>query len=435
MARERKDDKMSDFLHQGYGCQIADKLEQALSCLYPEQNLELAKKRVWEVYAGFQKEFDRTSEIRLFSVPGRTELGGNHTDHQQGRVLASAVSFDSLAAAAPNGTNRIRIYSQGYGKSEVSLSEITPRECERHTPSALIRGVATYFLNRGYSVKGFDAYISSQVAAGSGLSSSAAFEVLIGCIMQGLYGGEISPVLLAQAGRDAENRFFGKSCGLMDQMACAQGSAVYMDFGTPENPKIEKISFDPSKEGYALCLIDCGANHEGLSEEYGEIVSEMRTVANYFGKAFLREVDEGDFFASFQEIRKIAGDRAVLRSLHFFEENTRVRKQVQALKGGKFSDFLQLVRQSGNSSYRYLENIYPCGASFHQEMAIVLALCDFLLKGEGAYRVHGGGFGGTVQAYVPLDRLSFFVSQMEEKLKPGCCQILSTRMVGATQIL
>lgn len=404
--------------------------------LYPGREFPAMELRLERIYEKFCSIFSKASGIRMFSVPGRTELGGNHTDHQHGCVLAAGIHLDSVAAAAKNETKWIRIFSDGYGEYNICLAEKSPRQEETRTPAALIRGVAAYAMEQGYSVGGFDAFISSEVRAGSGLSSSASFEVLVGRIISGLFHqGKLPPEILAKAGQYAENCYFGKACGQMDQMACAQGSVVFMDFENPNRPLIEKIHFDLEQCGYALCLINCGVGHEGLTEEYGAIPHEMKQVANCFGKEFLREVSPDDFFSSIKSVRRKAGDRALLRAIHFFEENSRVQRQVHALKKGSFMEFLQLVRESGNSSFQYLQNIYPSGETFHQEMAVALALCEKLLEGQGAARIHGGGFGGTVQAWIPFERLEFFVSAMEKILGTGCCQVLSIRQAGAVQIV
>ncbi len=423
----------SFFLHQNNA--LSGKEEKMIAKLYPDRTPEEGKQRLQTVYNQYQSIFPETRGIQIFSVPGRTELGGNHTDHQHGCVLAAGVSRDTAAVAARNRTNSIRIYSVGYGKMEICLDDTAPRQEEARTPAAFVRGVAACFQQAGYAVGGFDALISSDISAGSGISSSAAFEVLVGRMISGLFEEDgISPIFLAQAGKYAENHYFGKSCGLMDQMACANGSAIFLDFQNPENPYTEKLPFDPKKAGYALCLVDCGAGHEGLSDEYGAIPEEMGRVAACFGKEVLREVSPDEFFASIPAIRKKTGDRAVLRAVHFFGENLRVQKQKEAICAGDFPRFLGLVKESGKSSFQYLQNIYPSGAVYHQEMGIGLALCERLLGEEGAFRVHGGGFGGTVQAFVPLRRLEQFVAEMEKALGQGKIQVLQIREPGAVRV-
>ena len=365
-----------------------------------------------------------------FSAPGRTEIGGNHTDHQRGRVLAAAVNLDTRAAVRRNGTGTIRIQSEGYPLCQIDLHDTAPIETERGTTAALIRGVAAWMLERGCPVEGFDAYVTSSVLPGSGLSSSAAFEVLIGAIINGLFGGGFTPAQLAIAGQFAENVYFGKPCGLMDQMASAVGGLVAIDFG-PENPVVTKVDFDFSACGHALCIIDTGADHANLTGEYASIPAEMKKIADYFGRDVLSQVQEDAFFRHIPALRQYCSDRAVLRAIHFFEENNRVPQQVAALERGDFTAFLGLVNESGHSSWQYLQNVIA--HPHRQEMALTLALCRRLLNGQGACRVHGGGFAGTVQAFVPEDRLESFRSGIEAVLGQGTCHVLNIRPTGAIQ--
>ena len=380
--------------------------------------------------AGFQEVFGGAPE-RYFSAPGRTEIGGNHTDHQRGRVLAGAVNLDTVAAVRINGTNMIRIQSKGYPMSEVDVTQLTPVESEINSTPALIRGVAARFVQMGCEVKGFDAYCESTVLPGSGLSSSAAYEVLIGTIVNHLFfGGKVSQPEIAMIGQYAENVFFGKPCGLMDQMASAVGNLVTIDFFDKDHPVIEPVDFDFAACGHALCIIDSGADHADLTDEYAAVPGEIKAVAAYFGKEVLTQIEEADFYAAIPELRKSCGDRAVMRAIHFYQENARVPKQVAALKAGDFDAFLQLVKQSGYSSYMYLQNVIPAGYKQHQDVAVALALCEHYLNGRGAYRVHGGGFAGTVQAFVPFDILDAFVAGMDAVLGKGACHVLSIRPQG-----
>ena len=380
--------------------------------------------------AGFQEVFGGAPE-RYFSAPGRTEIGGNHTDHQRGRVLAGAVNLDTVAAVRINGTNMIRIQSKGYPMSEVDVTQLTPVESEINSTPALIRGVAARFVQMGCEVKGFDAYCESTVLPGSGLSSSAAYEVLIGTIVNHLFfGGKVSQPEIAMIGQYAENVFFGKPCGLMDQMASAVGNLVTIDFFDKDHPVIEPVDFDFAACGHALCIIDSGADHADLTDEYAAVPGEIKAVAAYFGKEVLTQIEEADFYAAIPELRKNCGDRAVMRAIHFYQENARVPKQVAALKAGDFDAFLQLVKQSGYSSYMYLQNVIPAGYKQHQDVAVALALCEHYLNGRGAYRVHGGGFAGTVQAFVPFDILDAFVAGMDAVLGKGACHVLSIRPQG-----
>ena len=369
-----------------------------------------------------------------FSAPGRTEIGGNHTDHQRGRVLAAAVNLDTVAAVRPNGTNVIRILSKGYPLCEVNVTELEPVAAEINSTPALVRGVAARFAQLGCKVGGFDAYCESTVLPGSGLSSSAAFEVLIGTIINGLFfENKATAPEVAQIGQYAENVFFGKPCGLMDQTASAVGNLVTIDFFEKENPVIKPVSFDFAACGHALCIIDTGADHADLTDEYAAVPGEMKAVAAYFGKEVLTQMDEAEFYAAIPEVRKACGDRAVMRAIHFYQENARVPQQVAALENGDFETFLLLVKQSGYSSYMYLQNVIPAGYKQHQDVAVALGLCEHYLCGRGAYRVHGGGFAGTVQAFVPMDLLDSFRAGIDAALGEGACHVLSIRPQGGVQ--
>ena len=384
--------------------------------------------------AGFAAAFGGAPE-RYFSAPGRTEIGGNHTDHQRGRVLAGAVNLDTVAAVKLNGTDTIRIQSKGYPLCVVELSQLTPVESEINTTPALVRGVAARFAQMGCQVKGFDAYCESTVLPGSGLSSSAAFEVLVGTIVNHLFWeGKATQPEVAQIGQYAENVFFGKPCGLMDQMASSVGNLVTIDFFDREKPVIEPVDFDFAACGHALCIIDSGADHADLTDEYAAVPGEMKAVAAHLGKEVLTQIDEKDFYNAIPELRKACGDRAVLRAIHFYQENARVPHQVAALREGNFNQFLSLVKQSGHSSYMYLQNVIPAGYKQHQDVAVALALCEHYLAGRGAYRVHGGGFAGTVQAFVPYDMLDAFVAGVDGVLGAGACHVLSIRPQGGVEM-
>ncbi len=371
----------------------------------------------------------------VFSAPGRTEISGNHTDHQRGCVLAGAVNMETTAEVRLNGTDNINIVSEGYAPFSISIKDLKIREKDINQTAALVRGVAAAFVSRGAKLQGFDASIRSTVLPGSGLSSSAAFEVLIGTILNHLFlDGKLDAVEIAKIGQYAENVYMGKPSGLLDQMASSVGNAVYIDFADQENPVIEPIAFDLAKYGYALCIIDSGADHADLTDEYAAIPKEMKAVARFFGKEVLREVDEYSFYKKLPEVRKFAGDRAVLRAIHFFEENHRVKLQTRALKEERFETFLKLVQESGDSSWCLLQNIAPAGATLHQEVAVTLALAKKLLGGRGAVRVHGGGFAGTIQVFVPLGMLEMFKSNMEAAIGAGCCHILSIRPQGGMRV-
>ena len=370
-------------------------------------------------------------KIYHFSAPGRTEIGGNHTDHQHGCVIAAAVDMETTAEVTLNGTNIIRVDSEGYKPVEIDLGDLNAKESERNTTAALIRGVAAAFAQRGYKLAGFDAKVKSTVLPGSGLSSSAAFEVLIGRILNGLFADNaVSAIEIAQIGQYAENVYYGKPSGLMDQMASSVGGLVFIDFHDPKTPIVEKVDYDFAHSGYTLCTIDSGADHAELTDEYAAMPIEMKKVAAFFGKEVLREVDEQEFYAKIAEIRKETGDRAVLRAIHFFNENRRVQMQVRALKNDNFDAFLHYVNESGMASWTLLQNVIPAGCIEKQDMAFTIALCQQLLGGEGAVRVHGGGFAGTVQAFVPVEMLAEFKAGMEAILGEGRCHVLSIRPEG-----
>lgn len=383
---------------------------------------------------GFRAAFGGAPE-RYFSAPGRTEIGGNHTDHQRGRVLAGAVNRDITAAVRETGTDEIRVLSEGYPLVTVSLQSLSPMEGEKYTTAALIRGVAAQFVQRGYPVAGFDAYCRTEVLPGSGLSSSAAFEVLMGTILNHLFcAGKLSPLEIAQIGQYAENHYFGKPCGLMDQVASAVGGLVTIDFADAVHPAVKSVDFDFEKCGYGLCIIDSGADHAGLTKEYAAVTEDFKALCDCFGAEVLTQVPEAEFYAKIPQLRKVCGDRAVLRGIHEYAENLRVQQQVQALEQGQFDRFLSRVRESGRSSFMYLQNVIPLGAVQHQELALALGLCEHFLQGQGAFRVHGGGFAGTVQAFVPISMLDAFQRNMEKALGIGCCQRLSIRQQGGCEL-
>ena len=398
-----------------------------------EQKLFLSNELTAKLDQGFASTFG-SQPCRYFSAPGRTEIGGNHTDHQQGRVLAGAVNLDTVAAVSPNGTSLIRILSEGYPMCQVDITDLIPKAEEINSTPALIRGVAARFTQLGCQVGGFDAYVTSSVLPGSGLSSSAAYEVLIGTIINCLFfDGRLSQPDIAMIGQYAENVYFGKPCGLMDQMASAVGSMVTIDFLQKDAPVIEKVDFDFAGCGHALCIIDSRASHADLTDEYAAITGELKAICGYFGKDVLTQIPESDFIAAIPNLREEFGDRAVLRAYHFYKENARVPQQVEALKAGNFDRFLQLVKESGYSSYMYLQNVIPAGYREHQDVALALSLCELYLGGRGAYRVHGGGFAGTVQAFVPFDLLDSFRTGIDKVLGDGACHVLSIRPFGGVE--
>ena len=402
----------------------------SLYCCAPEQTPAQAA-RYAAVLDGLEKTFGSHAEAGLYSAPGRTEIGGNHTDHQHGRVLAGSVNIDMIAAAGPNSLNQLRVQSEGYDLCVIDLSDLTARKEEENTSAAILRGECAAFVQRGAALSGLDVYISSNVPKGSGVSSSAAFEVLIGVILNDLFMTEkVSPIAIAQIGQWAENVYFGKPCGLMDQMASSVGNIITIDFADPAHPDVEPVAVDFSKAGLALCILDSGADHADLTDEYAAIPTECRAVAAVCGGEVLRDVPFETFISKLPECRRVCGDRAVLRAFHIYADNGRVAKQVAALRNGDFDVFLALVNESGNSSWEYLQNVIPAGYKEHQEVGVTIAAAKHLLNGCGAVRVHGGGFAGTAQAFVPLDMLDEFKAGMEAILGEGHCHVLSIRPEG-----
>ena len=386
-----------------------------------------------ELKRKFYGSFGHDAEY-IFSAPGRTELGGNHTDHQLGLVLAGAVDVDAVAVVAVNGLEAIRVLSEGYPLCSIDLTCLEPQSEEAETTAALIRGVAAGFKDLGFAAPGFDAYVTSRILPGSGLSSSAAFEVLIGTIINRLSGCGLSAVEIARIGQFAENRFFGKPCGLMDQTASAVGNIISIDFADPAEPLVRPIGFDFSKSGHALCIINSGASHADLTADYASIPEELARVCRVFGKEHLRQIPEEAFYDRIAEVRAAAGDRAVLRAIHIYEENKRVVRETEALAAGDFEAFLTLVKESGRSSWMYLQNVIPAGSAKNQELAFSLAVAEKLLDGRGACRVHGGGFAGTIQAFVPVDALAHFKTEIEKILGQGSCHVLSIRAQGGVML-
>ena len=416
--------------------------DQALAALYAldgtKESLDKARTRAVHVVQRFIEEFSPSPEAAtaLFSGPGRTEIGGNHTDHQHGHVLFGSVDLDMLACAAPNGLNVIRVQSEGYPALEVSLDSLLPREEEKNTSAALVRGVASKVAELGYSLRGFDAYVTSNVLSGSGLSSSAAYEVLIGNILNHLCcDNALDPVEIAKIGQYAENVYFGKPCGLMDQMGSSVGGAVAIDFQDPASPVVRRADYDFSSSGHALCIVDTASSHGDLTDDYADITREMGAVAAYFSQRFLRDVPEKDFRAALPALRKACGDRAVLRALHYYEDDRRAVEEADALAQGDFSRFLALVNESGLSSSLHLQNTWSISDPSQQAIPVVLAVGRELLNGTGAIRVHGGGFAGTIQAFVPNEGLASFKDGMEALLGPGKCHILHIRPQGGTAII
>ena len=408
---------------------------QQLTALYGTAPAALAKqtRRYQILIQEFQQRF-QSLPIDLFSAPGRTEIGGNHTDHHRGKVLAASINLDSIAAAAPIADQCITVYSQGYDEPFViDLNDLEPRGLERWTTPALIRGITARFQQLGYQVGGFKACIASEVMVGSGLSSSAAFEVLIGTILNTFYNeNTVAALGLAQIGQYAENVYFGKPCGLMDQIACATGGLVAVDFANPQQPRLEKIDFDFAKANYCLLVVDTGGQHADLTEDYAAIPREMQAVARQLGKNFCREISRGEILKNIYQLRSQVGDRAVLRALHFLDENERVDREIAALRAGDFFAFLRAVNASGHSSLCWLQNCFTPQKVAEQGVTLALALTENFLtaRDEGACRVHGGGFAGTIQVFLPNKFVADYTKLMESVFKPGSVQVLSSRPAG-----
>ena len=401
-----------------------------------QENLDRYRKLLDMYEETFPDMKESEADVSLFSAPGRTEIGGNHTDHQHGRVLAASVDMDMIAAVSASDEPVICVKSEGYPMCSIDLSSLEVREDEKNSTASLIRGVAAGFAKRGCKVGGFRAVVKSSVLPGSGISSSAAFEVLMGNIINSLFfDGQEDAVSIAKIGQFAENVYFGKPSGLMDQTASSVGNILTIDFKDPEHPQVRQLDVDFEKCGLALCIIDSGADHADLTDEYAAIPTEMKAICSLLGKEVLRDVPTDTFMSEFPKLREKVPDRALLRAFHFFMDNERVPVQAEALEKGDTETFLRLVRESGHSSWMYLQNILVKGSLIHQEMGIALVLCDVLLKGRGASRVHGGGFAGTVQAFVPLDMLEEFQEGIEHALGAGSCHVLRIRPAGGLKVL
>lgn len=383
----------------------------------------------------YEKAFG-TGEVSIYSAPGRSEIGGNHTDHQHGEVLAASINNDAIAIVTPLAEPVVKVISDGYDLITIDLKDLSLQESEKESTLALIKGVLFAVKDKGYQVGGFQTYITSDVLIGAGLSSSAAFETIIGTIISGLYNDmKISPIEIAIMGQYAENVYFGKPCGLMDQMACSVGSLVHIDFADPASPVVEKVSFDMAKHGYSLCITDTKGSHADLTPDYAAIPAEMKAVAQFFGKEILHEVPVDDFWKRLPEVRKATSDRSVLRAIHFFQENERVRKEVAALNREDIPAFLQTVAASGDSSFKYLQNIYSSQDVQSQNMSLALAVSESVLGDRGVCRVHGGGFAGTIQAFVSNDAVAEYKQAMDDLFGKDACSILMIRKYGGMKVL
>lgn len=383
----------------------------------------------------FAEIFSEDREARLFSAPGRTEVGGNHTDHNHGRVLAAGINLDAIAVASKNDENIVRVKSRGYKMDVCDITDLEIKEDEKGHSPALVRGMCAGFLKYGYKIGGFDAVTMSSVLSGSGLSSSAAYEVLVGTMLNYLYNdGQVDAITIAKIAQYAENVYFDKPCGLMDQMACSVGGFVTIDFNNPQEPVVNEVKFDFASSGHSLCIVDTKGSHSDLTDDYAAIRSEMEAVAGCFGKKVLREVDEEEFKKNIPAVREKVGDRAVIRAMHFFADNDRVLKEVDALKNGDFETFKSYILESGDSSYKYNQNVFSVKKPQEQPVSLALAISESILKGKGAWRVHGGGFAGTIQAFVPNDILADYKNAMEGIFGEGSCYVLIIRPVGGVEV-
>lgn len=405
-----------------YGCAVDDSKQYA--------------NRYLHVLEGLDQTFGTHENAAIFSAPGRTEIGGNHTDHQHGCVLAGSVNIDMIAAVAPNACGQLCLMSEGYETICVDLKDLAKRPEEENTSVAILRGTCRAYADRGGKLSGLDIYVASNVPKGSGVSSSAAFEVLLGTICNELFMGQrkVTPVEIAQIGQWVENVYFGKPCGLMDQMASSVGGVVGIDFADPANPIVEQVELDLADAGLALCILDSGADHADLTDEYAAIPADCKAVARACGKDVLRDVDFDIFVANLPTCRQQYGDRAVLRAMHFFADNARVPQQIKAIKDKDYATFLRLIDESGHSSWECLQNVTTAGAVKQQAVAVTISVAKQILGGRGAVRVHGGGFAGTVQAFVPVDLVAEFKEKTEAVLGKNACNVMVIRPVGGIRI-
>ncbi len=405
--------------------------DNSIKSLYPNKDISDRKGRILKLANDFVELYGDL-DIALFSVPGRTELSGNHTDHNNGRVLAASVDIDIIAIAAKVEGDTVKIKSVGYREDAVDISSPSPDNVRRGSSSAIIAGIADYFNKHNYKSGGFYAYTTSDVMTGSGLSSSAAFEVMCARIFSEFYNeGRVSAMELAKAGKYAENEYFGKPCGLMDQAACASGGCLWMDFENNLDPKTEKIDFDLNKYGYSLCIVNTGGNHADLTDDYASVPAEMKSVAALMGKSLLRSCDEEDFMCRISYMRSIVGDRAIMRAMHYFAENKRVDAQKSALSRGDFDEYLKYVKLSGDSSFKFLQNVYTNKNVDEQGISLALAITE---RFGATCRVHGGGFAGTVQAYIKTEKVAAYKKAVESIFGENSCQVYTIRPYGASVV-
>ncbi len=413
------------------------RFDERFTYIYGATALEAQKARYAAAVDTFAALYGSDRDAALYSVAGRSELSGNHTDHNHGCVIAASIDLDIIAVAAPNSENIIRVKSEGFDEDVIDITTFTEPKavCEGHSDE-LVAGMVAGFRKDGYRVGGFDAYTTSNVLKGSGISSSAAFEDMIGNILSHIYNdGKVDNVEIAKLSQYAENKFFGKPCGLMDQVACAVGGIVAIDFADPTKPVIEKLDFDITAAGYNLCIVNTGGNHADLTDDYASVPAEMKAVAKALGKTVLREVDEAELITAIPTLRETLGDRAIMRALHFFDENRRVAAQKAALKAGDLNAFFSGVVASGRSSFCYLQNVYTTKNTSEQGLSLALCLAERTLAGKAAaWRVHGGGFAGTIQAFVPSSEVENFRAVMDAAFGTGRCMVLRIRPVGAVKI-
>ena len=401
--------------------------------LYAGRDMDAVRARYGAAIEEFEKLYGKAERLSVFSVAGRSEICGNHTDHNHGKVLAASIDLDIIAVAAKTDDGTIRIKSAGFPEDAVDTASLSPVEAERGKSSALIRGVCDGFAKNGHAVGGFVAYTTSDILGGSGLSSSAAFEDMVGTILNHFYNdGQIGYMELSQISQYAENAHFGKPCGLMDQVACAAGGFVYIDFGNSDSPAAERVELNLAEHGYSLCIVNTGGSHANLTDDYAAVPAEMKRIAAFFGKPVLRGITKEELLQNAAALRQTAGDRAVLRALHYYDENARVLEQAAAIRGGDLPAFFDAVNRSGESSWKLLQNVYA--RPTEEQMAMGIELSRRFLHGDGAQRVHGGGFAGTIQAYVPLARLADYKKLMEDAFGAGSCTALMVRPEGAVMM-
>ncbi len=410
--------------------------EQLRAVYVTDYAVEVQKPRYIRLINEFIRLFGDDRDVIITSAPGRTEVCGNHTDHNNGRVLAASVNLDAVAVAAKNDEGIVRVKSDGHAMNVVDVNELLPDESEFGRSTAMVRGVCAKIQGLGYKIGGLDCVTASDVIGGSGLSSSAAFEVLLGSTLSYLYNdGVIGAVEIAKTAQYAENVFFGKPCGLLDQMASSVGTFVTIDFESTENPKIKKVDFDFSKSGHSLCIVDTGGSHSDLTDDYAAVRAEMESVANALGADVLRQIDYSDFKAAVPSLLGRVSDRALLRAYHFYRENVRVEKAVAALENGNFDEFKRVINESGRSSYMFNQNVFTPKNPAEQKLSLALCISEEVLGVNGAYRVHGGGFAGTIQAFVPNELLEQYKTEMESVFGKGSCHVLIIRPVGGTRVM